>query len=35
MEALDREIQEGVHALAIEVLPPDGPFEVTREIKDL
>jgi BolA family transcriptional regulator, general stress-responsive regulator len=35
MDALDAEIKGGVHALAIEVLPPDGPFEVTREIKDL
>lgn len=35
METLDTELKQGVHALAIEVLPPDGPFEVTREIKDL
>ena len=34
MSALDDEFKAGVHALAIEVLPPDGPFEVTREITD-
>ena len=35
MAALDAELKAGVHALAIEVLPPDGPFEVTREITEL
>lgn len=28
METLDAEIKWGVHALAIEVLPVDGPFEL-------
>lgn len=27
METLDAELKSGVHALAIEVLPPEGPFE--------
>jgi BolA protein len=35
MEVLDVELKDRVHALAIEVLPPGGPFEVTREITDL
>lgn len=26
METLDAELKAGVHALAIEVLPPDGPY---------
>jgi BolA protein len=29
MEALDAELKAGVHALAIEVLPPEGPYEKT------
>lgn len=33
MEALDAELKAGVHALAIEVLPPDGPFEQTVRIR--
>jgi BolA protein len=28
METLDSEIKGGVHALAIEVLPVDGPFQL-------
>ena len=35
MAALDAELKDGVHALAIEVLPPDGPFEMTRGITEL
>jgi BolA protein len=27
METLDAELKDRVHALAIEVLPPDGPFD--------
>ena len=32
METLDGEIKGGVHALAIEVLPVDGPFELPRGV---
>jgi BolA protein len=35
MDVLDAELKGRVHALAIEVLPPDGPFEVSREIQTL
>jgi BolA protein len=33
MEALDAELKAGVHALAIEVLPPDGPKELPSRIQ--
>lgn len=33
MTALDDEFKAGVHALAIEVLPPDGPYHLPREIR--
>jgi BolA protein len=32
METLDAELKDRVHALAIEVLPPDGPFELPKGI---
>jgi BolA protein len=32
MSALKEELDAGVHALAIEVLPPDGPFELPEGI---
>jgi len=32
METLDAEIKGGVHALAIEVLPVDGPFQLPRGV---
>ncbi len=32
MSALKEELDAGVHALAIEVLPPDGPYERPRAI---
>jgi BolA protein len=32
MAALDAELQSGVHALAIEVLPAEGPFELPSTI---
>jgi len=32
MEILDADLKAGVHALAIEVLPVDGPFELTRGV---
>ncbi|AKR57193.1 BolA family transcriptional regulator [Youhaiella tibetensis] len=32
MEALDAEIKGGVHALAIEVLPPGAPTQLPRDI---
>ena len=32
MAALKDELDSGVHALAIEILPPDGPFEPPKGI---
>ena len=32
MSVLDAELKGRVHALAIEVLPPDGPFELPNRI---
>lgn len=32
MAALDVELKGGVHALAIEVLPPEGPFALPNRI---
>ena len=32
MTTLDAELKDRVHALAIEVLPPEGPYELPREI---
>jgi len=32
MDALDAELKAGVHALAIEVLPPDGPMNLPNRI---
>jgi BolA protein len=32
METLDAELKDRVHALAIEVLPPDGPFALPDRI---
>ena len=32
MDALDVELKAGVHALAIEVLPPDGPMNLPNHI---
>jgi BolA protein len=31
MTALDAELKDGVHALAIEVLPPDGPYATAEK----
>ena len=31
MTALDAELKDRVHALAIEVLPPDGPYGLAEE----
>ena len=33
MEALDAELKAGVHALAVEIVPPDGPFELPTLIQ--
>ena len=33
MAALDAELKAGVHALAIEVLPPEGPMSVSNRIE--
>lgn len=33
MEALGDELRGGVHALAIEVLPPEGPYELPRGVE--
>lgn len=33
MNALDGEMKERVHALAIEVLPADGPFDLPRHVQ--
>jgi len=32
MDALDAELKDRVHALAIEVLPPDGPYDLPDRI---
>lgn len=32
MTTLDAELKDRVHALAIEVLPPDGPYELPTKI---
>jgi BolA family transcriptional regulator, general stress-responsive regulator len=32
MDALDSELKDRVHALAIEVLPPEGPFELPDRV---
>jgi BolA family transcriptional regulator, general stress-responsive regulator len=32
MDALEAELKGGVHALAIEVLPPEGPFELPNSV---
>jgi BolA protein len=32
METLDAELKDRVHALAIEVLPPDGPYDLPDRI---
>ena len=32
MEVLDAELKAGVHALAIEILPVDGPFELPNRV---
>jgi BolA protein len=33
MEALGAELKAGVHALAVEIVPPDGPFELPTIIQ--
>jgi BolA protein len=33
MEALDIELKAGVHALAIEVLPPEGPTQLPNRLQ--
>jgi BolA protein len=32
MDALDAELKDRVHALAIEVLPPDGPYPLADRV---
>ena len=32
MDVLDAELKDRVHALAIEVLPPDGPYELPNRV---
>ncbi|HEV7291872.1 BolA family protein [Devosia sp. RR2S18] len=32
MDVLDAELKDRVHALAIEVLPPDGPYELPGRV---
>lgn len=32
MDALDAELKDRVHALAIEVLPPDGPYPLSDRV---